>query len=178
MAMPVTKIIEIQTERLLLRQWKKDDLVEFSRLNADPEVMKYYPSTLTTEESHRLAKKIEALIVKRGWGFWAVELLETGSFIGFVGLHEPEYTLPVTPCVEVGWRLAKEFWGKGYATESGKAAVNYAFNTLGLTKFYATTEIGNQASHRALLKIGLTYVEDFYFEEEKLNLRWYEIKNK
>jgi RimJ/RimL family protein N-acetyltransferase len=82
-----------------------------------------------------------------------------------------------TKYYDVGYRLIKRYWGKGYATESGKAAVDYAFNNMNLSELYATTEIGNQASHNALLKIGLTYVEDFYFDQEKLNLRWYKIKN-
>ena len=83
-----------------------------------------------------------------------------------------------TKYYDVGYRLIKRYWGKGYATESGKAAVDYAFQFLKLSELYATTEIRNQASHNALLKIGLQYIEDFYFDTEDLNLRWYQIKNK
>ena len=120
----MTEIIELQTERLILRQWRKEDWSEFAKLNADPVVMEYYPSILSMEESNAMAQKIEELLSKRGWGFWAVESISEKTFMGFVGLHEPTYDLPVTPCIEIGWRLAKEYWGKGYATEAAKASVS------------------------------------------------------
>ena len=147
----MAKIIEIKTERLLLRQWHNTDYELFERINSDPVVMEYYPSTLTPEESNMMASKIESLIEERGWGFWAVELVEDKSFIGFVGLHEPTYELPVKPCIEIGWRLGKEYWGKGYATEAAKASLKFAFSDLNLGEVYSFTPVTNNRS-RALME--------------------------
>jgi len=100
----------------LLRQWKKQDFSAFAKLNADSEVMEYFPNTLSTKESNAIAEKCKTLIKENGWGFWATELIETGEFIGFIGIHNPKETLPFSPCTEIGWRLLRNFWGKGYAT--------------------------------------------------------------
>lgn len=148
-------IIEFQTDRLKLRQWKESDLPIFASMNADPQVMKYYPSVLNEEESHNIAHKFEALIREKGWGFWAVEKLEDERFIGFVGLNEPTYDLPVTPCVEIGWRLGKEHWGKGYATEAAKSCLDFAFNKLNLTEVYSFTSVTNKKSAAVMERIGM-----------------------
>ena len=148
-------IVELKTERLILRQWKKKDYPYFAKMNADPDVMEFYPSTLTQSESNAMADRIKAFIIERSWGFWAVEVIETGQFIGFVGLHKPTYDLPVTPCVEIGWRLAKEHWGSGYATEAGKAALEFAFNVLGLKEIYSFTSVGNYRSRAVMERLGL-----------------------
>jgi len=142
----MTDIITLQTDRLLLRQWTPQDRAHFAQLNADPEVMKYYPETLSRDASNEMADKIESLISSQGWGFWALELKQDASFIGFTGLHKPQYELPVTPCVEVGWRLAREHWGKGYATEAGRAALDTAFNTLQLAEVYSFATVTNSPS--------------------------------
>lgn len=147
----MAKVIETQTERLLLRQWRKKDYEIFERINSDPVVMEYYPSTLTPEESNMMANKIESLIKEKGWGFWAVELTGKKSFIGFVGLHEPRYELPVKPCIEIGWRLGREYWGKGYATEAAKASLAFAFSDLNLNEVSSFTPITNSKS-RALME--------------------------
>ncbi len=99
----------LQTERLILRQWRAEDLNPFSQLCADADVMEYYPRPLTAEESQRMGLRIQSLIQQRGWGFWAIELPGREQFIGFVGLHTPNDNLPFSPCVEIGWRLGKEF---------------------------------------------------------------------
>jgi RimJ/RimL family protein N-acetyltransferase len=112
----MTNLIQIETDRLYLRQWASSDRQPFAELNADPEVMKYFPSTLGREESDAMADRCESLIEERGWGFWAVETKADGRFIGFVGLHVPIAELPFSPCVEVGWRISSSSWGKGYAT--------------------------------------------------------------
>ena len=142
----MTEIIELQTERFLMRQWRKEDYSEFAKLNADSKVMEYYPSILSTEESNAMAQKIELLLSKRGWGFWAVESISEKRFMGFVGLHEPAYELPITPCVEIGWRLAKEYWGKGYATEAAKASLDFAFKKLNLPEVYSFASVSNRQS--------------------------------
>jgi len=145
--------MEIKTERLLMRHWRDEDLALFAKLNADADVMEYYPKILTTTESDAMADKISTLLNERGWGFWAVEQSSDRSFIGFVGLHKPLYELPVTPCVEIGWRLAKNFWGKGYATEAALAALEYAFQQLDLTQVYSFTSVSNYKSRSVMERI-------------------------
>lgn len=116
-------IIEVETERLKLRQWKMEDRQFFANINADPEVMNFYLSVLNTKESNDIAQKFELLIAERGWGFWAVEKIDEKKFIGFVGLHEPTYDLPVMPYVEIDWRPGEEHWGHGYAAETAKVSL-------------------------------------------------------
>lgn len=140
------ELLEIRTKRLLLRQWRDVDLPLFAKLNADPDVMQYYPSTLSTEQSNAMANKIMSLIAQKGWGLWAVEKIDSHEFIGFVGLHVPGYELPVSPCVEIGWRLAKEFWGQGYATEAARASLDVAFSKLEVNEIYSFTSVINDKS--------------------------------
>lgn len=154
----MTKIVEIETKRLILRQWNKDDLEKFALLNLDPEVMEYLPKISSKEESNTLADKIMNLISENGWGFWAVETKTDNSFIGFVGLNEPKYELPVKPCIEVGWRLAREYWGNGYATEAGKASLEYAFNNLDVKEIYSFTSIANKRSQAVMERLQLVNI--------------------
>ena len=123
---------DLRTARLVLRQWREADLEPFAALNADPEVMRHFPARLTRAGSDALAEGARAMIAKRGWGLWAVEVVEGAPFIGFVGLAEPHFEAHFTPAVEVGWRLARDHWGKGYATEGARAAVGFGFAELGL----------------------------------------------
>lgn len=152
----MNNIIEIDTERLKLRQWRQEDWPLFANLNADLEVMQFYPNVLSTEQSNTMAQKMEALIRERGWGFWAVEKCDDRQFIGFVGLHIPNYDLPVTPCVEIGWRLAKKYWGRGYATEAARASLDVAFEKLNLTEVYSFASVGNKKSQAVMQRIGMT----------------------
>jgi len=151
----MVSIIETVTSRLRLRQWKDSDFPIFSKMNASSKVMKYYPNVLNEAESNDMALKFKALIEQRGWGFWAIERLEDSKFIGFIGLHEPTYDLPVTPCVEIGWRLDKEYWGKGYATEGGRACLKIAFNNLNLPEVYSFTSLSNKKSQAVMESIGM-----------------------
>ena len=151
----MANIIEIETLRLNLRQWRQEDRPAFARINADPTVMKYYPSVLSVKESNAMAKKMELLIHKQGWGFWAVEKRDNKEFMGFVGLNKPAYQLPVTPCVEIGWRLAKEYWGCGYATEAANACLNVAFKQLNLSDVYSFTSVTNIKSQAVMQRIGM-----------------------
>jgi len=151
----MTELIESTTDRLRLRQWKKDDLPAFAALNADAEVMKYYPDTLSEEESNDMAKRFEAIINFKGWGFWVVENLDEKTFMGFVGLHEPTYDLPVTPCVEIGWRLARKYWGHGYATEAAEASLAVAFEKLDLPEVYSFTSVLNKKSQAVMERLGM-----------------------
>ena len=108
-------------------------------MNADPRVMEYFPSTLTRDESDHLAASIRAAMSERGFGWWAVEVTGVTSFVGFVGLHVPNFVAPFTPCVEIGWRIAFEHWGRGYASEGARAALDAAFGELGLDEVVSMT---------------------------------------
>src|SRR5262245_19097313 len=124
----------IRTKRLLLRDWQESDLAPFAALNADPRVMEFFPAKLSWEESLELARKIRAHAAERGFGLWAVEVPGVANFIGFVGLAVPTFQAAFTPCVEVGWRLAFEFWGQGFAKEAASLALEYGFLTLNLNE--------------------------------------------
>ena len=153
----------IQTQRLLLRRWTEADREPFARLNADPRVMEFFPRCLAREESDRIAGQIEGIIEERGFGFWAAELTGNGTFIGFIGLSVPAFEAHFTPCVEIGWRLAAEYWNRGLATEGATAAVSHAFGVLGLSELVSFTAEINVPSRRVMEKIGMTRdpTEDF-----------------
>jgi RimJ/RimL family protein N-acetyltransferase len=117
--------------------------------------MEFFPSLLTREESDTMADRCEALISERGWGFWAVEIRDGGSFIGFVGLHIPTAQLPFSPCTEVGWRLAFNYWGHGYATEAARAALRVGFESLGLEEVVSFTAVANRRSRAVMERLGM-----------------------
>ncbi|MEZ9526330.1 GNAT family N-acetyltransferase [Enterovibrio norvegicus] len=147
----------LETRRLLLRQWKDDDYLPFAALNANAEVMRYFPEPLSRSKSDELGSRIRSLISERGWGFWAVELKSTGQFMGFVGLHTQDENsgIPDVPFIEIGWRLASEFWGMGYAPEAAEKALQYAFEDLDTPSVYAFTVLDNLPSQRVMVKIGM-----------------------
>ena len=145
----------LKTERLILRQWTDDDFALFSNISGDSKVMEFYPSQLTEEESNNMANRVQSLIQDKGWGFWAVEVPNIEKFIGFVGLHTPKNTLPFSPCVEIGWRLSKAHWGKGYATEAAKESLKFAFTILNLNEVVSFTTVANIRSQAVMLKIGM-----------------------
>ncbi len=145
----------ITTPRLQLRQWQPSDYAPFAAICADPIVMEFFPALLTTEQSYGIADTLAGVIADRGWGFWAVEIIDSGAFAGFVGLNEPTYNLPCSPCVEVGWRLATDCWGKGYATEAGNAALDFGFNTLKLAEIVSFTAVGNVRSQAVMQRLGM-----------------------
>ncbi|HNH16653.1 GNAT family N-acetyltransferase [Zoogloea sp.] len=142
------------TPRLHLRPWRAEDLSPFAALNADPEVMRHFPATLERATSDALARRIDQLIAAQGWGFWAAELRASGAFIGFIGLHRPTH-LPFSPCIEVGWRLARPFWGLGLATEGARAALEFAFHTLAADEVVAFTALSNQRSEAVMRRLGM-----------------------
>ena len=156
-------MFEPRTERLWLRQWRDEDWAPFAALNADPEVMRYFPSTVDERESNAFAYRQAALLEVRGWGLWAVEVVETGRFVGFVGLNQPTWPAAFTPCTEVGWRLARSAWGKGYATEGARAALAVAFGSLGLDQVVSFTTVANTRSRAVMERLGMTRdpAEDF-----------------
>jgi 3-dehydroquinate dehydratase / shikimate dehydrogenase len=117
----------LRTPRLILRPWQDEDLEAFASLNADPKVMEFFPAMLSREESDNLAGRIQKEFLEKQYGLWAVEAPGMSRFIGFIGLHFQNFKAHFTPCVEIGWRLASPFWGKGYATEWSRAALQYGF---------------------------------------------------
>ncbi len=147
---------ELLTERLLLRQWRDEDLEPFAELNADPETMRYFPAPPSREQSDALAARARRQIEDEGWGLWAVEVTGGGSFIGFVGLARPSFEAHFTPAVEVGWRLAREHWGRGYATEAGRAALAYGFEELGLEEVVSFTSRLNKPSWKVMERLGMS----------------------
>lgn len=155
------QVITLQTERLILRQWKDADFESFYQLNADPTVMQYFPNCLNQSESNALAEKFQALIHENGWGFWAVELKKTGEFIGFVGLHDQPTQFSFSPCVEMGWRLAKQFWHQGYATEAAHECLNFAFEQLALEHVVAFTAELNTPSQKVMQRLNMQWVTKF-----------------
>ena len=152
---------ELVTDRLVLRGWRPADRAPFAALNADPEVMRHFPRTQSRAESDTLVAAQRTLIEERGWGLWAVEAPE--RFIGFVGLSVPRFEAHFTPAVEVGWRLARHGWGKGYATEAARAAVAFGFSELGLDEIVSFTAVGNDRSRRVMERLEMTWdaAEDF-----------------
>ena len=149
-------IIEFETERLRLRQWRTGDRAPFAALNGDPKVMEFFPALLDPAASDAMATRCESAIAARGWGLWAVETKDAGQFIGFVGLHIPVAEMPCSPCVEIGWRLAATHWGKGFASEAARGALRVGFETLDLSEIVAFTALCNQRSRAVMEKIGMT----------------------
>jgi len=154
----------LSTKRLLLRQWKKDDLPLFAKMNADARVMEYFPSTLSKSESDALVAKIQNELKEKEYGLWAVEVVGVVPFVGFVGLHEQTFSASFTPCIEIGWRLAFEHWGKGYAFEAASRVMEYAFQTLMLPELVSFTTAANQRSRRLMEKLGMIRNPDDDFQ--------------
>lgn len=148
-------MIEINTPRLLLRQWHESDYRAFAQLNADKDVMAHFPTILDEEASNQMAARCRQLINDNGWGFWAAELKESREFIGFIGLHQPTVDLPFSPCIEVGWRLAKAYWGKGLATEGAKKALAFGFMALNLDEIVSFTAMSNKRSEAVMKRLSM-----------------------
>ena len=149
----------IQTERLVLRRWKLADIEPFAAICADPEVMRFIGSgvTRTVEETSRSIRTWEREWAQKGYGLFAVELLKTGELIGFTGLAEPTFLPEIMPAVEIGWRLARSAWGKGYATEAALAALRFGLDDLCLPEIVSIHQVGNDASSGVMCKIGMTF---------------------
>ncbi|MBO2451366.1 GNAT family N-acetyltransferase [Actinomadura barringtoniae] len=153
----------LSTERLTLRRWQPSDRTPFAALNADPEVTQHFPNVLTRTESDALIDRVDAAIEDRGFGFWALEVTATGEFIGFTGLNVPTFQAHFTPCVEIGWRLARSTWGHGYATEAAHRALDFGFHDLDLPEIVAFTTTTNLRSQAVMNRIGMTHnpADDF-----------------
>ena len=148
-------VIEFDTPRLRLRQWRESDRDPFAALNADPVVMEFFPALLSREASDASIDAWQSQFAERGWSNWAVEVRDTEAFIGFVGLSLPRRVLPFSPCVEIGWRLARAHWGKGFATEAALGAVRVAFEELALPEIVSFTTLLNLRSRAVMERIGM-----------------------
>lgn len=148
---------DIHTDRLRLRQWQDSDYEPFADLNADPAVMEFFPATLSRTESDALADRIRSEITENGWGLWAIKIKNVAPFIGFVGLAAVVSSIPIAPCVEVGWRLSANQWGKGYASEAASAALAVGFTTLQLSEIVSFTSATNLRSRRVMDRIGMIF---------------------
>ncbi|MEX0848498.1 MAG: GNAT family N-acetyltransferase [Ilumatobacteraceae bacterium] len=147
----------LTTERLVLRGWRDDDKPPYAQLNGDPAVMEHFPSALTPRQSDEMVDRMAVAWETRGYGLWAVEVVDSGEFIGFVGLSSPNWTAPFTPCIEVGWRLARAAWGHGYAPEAARAALGWGFDYLDPPndEFVSFTTVDNLRSRRVMDKVGM-----------------------
>ncbi|MGA8304950.1 MAG: GNAT family N-acetyltransferase [Candidatus Acidiferrales bacterium] len=161
-------MLMLKTERLILRKWNEADREPFARMNADSRVMEYLGGTMSRDRSDEVADRIEAHFRAHGFGLCAAELAESGEFIGFIGLAVPNFEAAFTPCVEIGWRLAAEYWGAGLATEGTREIVRYAFEELGLPELVSLTAIGNERSRRVMAKLGMTHDAAENFDHPRL----------
>lgn len=153
--------IYIETERLFLRQYESSDLESFIDLNQDEQVMEFFAIRNTAEESTRIVENIKKSIDTKKYGFFAVEEKATGEFVGYIGINDIGMNVDFKPGVEIAWRLLPKYWGKGYATEGALACLDFAKNTIGLSKVYAFTSVPNVRSASVMQKIGMKYVKEF-----------------
>jgi RimJ/RimL family protein N-acetyltransferase len=153
----------LTTPRLILRAWREEDLEPFARLNADERATQYLLHRLSREQSDALVERIGAHFERKGLGLWAVEAPGVAPFIGAVGLVVPGFSAAFTPCVEIGWRLAPEFWGHGFASEAARAALAFGFETLGLDEIVSFTVPANTRSQAVMQRLGMMHspADDF-----------------
>lgn len=151
----------IQTPRLGLRNWTEQDITDMVAISADPEVMTFFPSPASEQQTRKFLKLMQKMCEQKKYCYFAVEEISTGEMIGFIGLCYQIYEVDFTPCVDIGWRLKKTAWGKGYATEGAKACLDYAFKQIGLEEVYAVAAAVNNPSTHVMKKIGMKYVKSF-----------------
>lgn len=148
-------MIQLETDRLILREWNPEDREPFARMNADAMVMEFLPRLLDPPASDKLVERFKAHFKRHGYGPFALELKETGEFMGFVGLRQVEFDAPFTPAVEIAWRLSYDFWGKGYATEAAQRVLQYGFEDLKLKEIVSFTVHDNSRTLHIMEKIGM-----------------------
>ncbi|MFM8947122.1 MAG: GNAT family N-acetyltransferase [Actinomycetota bacterium] len=153
---------ELVTERLVLRRWKNDDLAPFAEMNADPHVMRFFPSVLTRDQSDSLVMRIEAGFDANGFGLWVVDV--DGRFAGFTGLNRTTFETPMGSHVEIGWRLSTWAWGRGYATEAAARVLEVSFDEFGLSQVFSFTTESNVRSEAVMRRIGMTRCADLDFD--------------
>jgi RimJ/RimL family protein N-acetyltransferase len=145
----------IETNRLGLRNWIESDITPFASMCEDPEVMKHFPSVVSKADATAFVRSYQQHFEEFGFTYFAVEELNGGEFIGFVGIKHQTYESPFTPCVDIGWRLKRSAWGKGYATEAAKACLEFAFESAKLEEIFAMCTNTNAPSESVMKKIGM-----------------------
>ena len=161
-------ILELESPRLLLRQWRDDDLRGFAELCADPQVMRYFPAPLTRVEAAALIGRIRGHFHEYGYGLWALERKDSGAFIGMTGLLNVNFDAPLAPTVEIGWRLARRHWGLGLASEAAWASLRGAFAHLHLDEVVAFTSVTNLPSQKVMQAIGMREDPAAAFEHPRI----------
>ena len=159
---------ELVTSRLKLRAWRDSDFEPFAALNADPEVMRHFPEPLDREASDALVGRIQAHFDRHGFGPWVVDIPGVTDCAGFVGLMVPTFEAHFTPCIEIGWRIARPYWGNGYATEAAIAALDYAFDTLQADEVVAITVPANRPSRAVMERLGMVHDPAGDFDHPRL----------
>lgn len=149
------------SERLGFRNWRDNDLADFSAINQDEEVMEYFPSILSKEETKQFIIRLQDHFEEFGHNFYAVEKLENNELIGFIGLTDTRIHMEFTPCKEIGWRLKQPVWNQGYATEGAIRVLEYGFNNLNMEEIVSFTPKVNLKSEHIMNKIGMTKVGEF-----------------
>lgn len=159
---------ELRTERVVLRRWRQGDHQPFAELNADPVVMEHFPAPLTEIQSNVFAELLDAGLAARRYGLWAIEVPDVADFVGFVGLAAPTWEASCAPCVEIGWRIARPYWGRGYVTEAGREVVRHAFAAesvggAGLEELVSFTVPANVRSRAVMERLGFSHdpADDF-----------------
>jgi RimJ/RimL family protein N-acetyltransferase len=161
-------ILKLESARLLMRQWRDDDLAAFADMCADPHVMRYFPELLSRLESAALIGRVRGHFAELGFGLWALERKDTGQFIGFTGLGVVSFEAHFTPAIEIGWRLAREHWGFGYASEAAWTALGCGFEHLGVDQIVSFTAQSNEPSQKVMQAIGMTHDPADNFEHPQL----------
>ena len=156
------------TSTLLLRNWEESDRAPFAAMNADPLVMRYFPSTLNGEETDRMLESNRLHFERHGFGLWAAVARETNEFAGYIGLNVPTFEAHFTPCVEIGWRLAARFWNRGLATEGAIAVLRFAQSRLCLDEVVSFTYLQNLPSRRVMEKIGMRHDPEDDFDHPRI----------
>src|SRR3984893_2227713 len=147
--------VTLSSERICLRPWRDGDREAFAAMNSDQRVMEFFRSSLGRVESDAMVDGIQKHFSEHDFGLWAIEVPGVAPFIGFAGLAVPRFIAHFTPCVEIGWRLAFEHWGHGYATEAARLALGYAFGTLALSDVVSFTSVGNHRSRSVMERLGM-----------------------
>lgn len=156
--------MSLETGRLIIRPWRDDDRPVFATLNADPAVMAFFTFTRTWAEADAVMDKLNDHIDRHGFGFWALESKESGETIGFTGLQNINFEARFCPAVEIGWRLLRPHWGKGYATEAAEASLTFAFERLGLEEIVSFAVESNTRSRAVMERIGMVRDPEFDFD--------------
>jgi ribosomal-protein-alanine N-acetyltransferase len=156
----VSEAFEIRTARLRIRSWRDDDFDAYAAMNADPRVMEFFPGVLSRDESRLRFARGSARMAEHGYGLWPVEVVGGAPFIGMVGLNNPDFRAHFTPAVEIGWRLAAEHWGRGYATEAAWAVLAFGFDQLALPEIVSFTTTANVRSRRVMEKLGMRHAPE------------------